>query len=138
MRSTPVLSLRIDDHPILDGWATSRPDGSESSVEFEIPLSPVAVPAQALADGRALVEWVMVTHGPSGRLLLWDRARRWWMAHEPDLELVVTCAPHGAFASASEGLSWLAFGTATGLQEVNELCARYGLTGLGESPAHLA
>jgi hypothetical protein len=128
MRSTPVFSLRIDDHPILDGWTTRHPDGSKSSVEFEIPLNPVVVPAQTLAGSRVISEWVMDTHGARGRLLLWDGAHRWWMAHEPDLELVVICAPHGVFASASEAPSWLEFGTATGRQQVDRLCARYGVT----------
>jgi hypothetical protein len=27
--------------------------------------------------------------GGRGRLLIWDDSRRWWMAHEPDLEIVV-------------------------------------------------
>lgn len=128
MRSTPVFSLRIDDHPILDSWTTRHPDGSESSGEFEIPLNPVAVPTQALADSRAFTDWVMDTHGGRGRLLLWDGTHHWWMAQESDLELVVTCAPHGMFASDSEAPSWLAFADAAGRQELDELCARYGVT----------
>jgi hypothetical protein len=128
MQSTPVFSLRIDDHPILDEWTTKHADGSESSIEFEIPLNPVVVPTQTLDSSRAFSEWVMDTHGAVGRLLLWDGTHRWWMAQEPDLELVVTCAPHGKFASASEAPSWLAFGSPTGRQEVDELCARYGVT----------
>jgi hypothetical protein len=128
MRSSPVFSLRIDDLPILQRWTTPHPDGSESSGESEIPLIPVAVPAQALANSRALFDWALDAHGFSGRLLFWDGAHHWWMAQDSDLEVVVTCAPHGVFASASEAPSWLAFGTAAALQELDELCARYGVT----------
>jgi hypothetical protein len=129
LRPTTVFSLRVDDHPALDGWATQHPVGSESRVEFEIPLTPVVVPPEALAHGRALSEWVMDTHGALGRLLIWDESRRWWMVHEPDLEVLVTCAPAGMFAEASEEPSWLSFGgTAKGRQELDELCTRYGVT----------
>ena len=128
MRSTPVFSLRIDDHPIPDGWTTRHPDGSKSRIEFEIPLNPVAAPAQTLAGSRAFSERVMDTRGARGRLLLRDGAHRRRMAREPDLELVVICAPHGVFASASEAPSWLESGTAMGRQQVDRLCARYGVT----------
>jgi len=128
LRSTPVLSLRVDVHPALDGWTTKHPDGTESLVEFEIPLVPVVVPPEALAHSRAFSEWVMNTHGTLGRLLIWDESRRWWMAQEPDLELVITCSPPGMFAEKSEELSWLSFGTAKGRQEVDQLRARYGVT----------
>lgn len=128
LQSTPMLSLRVGDHPVLDGWTTQDPDGSESRVEFEVPLTPVVVPSKALAHGRALSEWVMDTHGALGRLLIWDESRRWWMVHEPDLEVLVTCAPPDMLAQASEEPSWLSFGgTARGRQELDELCVRYGV-----------
>jgi hypothetical protein len=129
MRSGRVFSLRIDDHPVVDGWTTRSPDGSESTVEFEVPISPVAVPSDALAHGRALNDWVMSTHGALGRLLIWDEPRRWWMVHEPDLELVLTCAPAGLFAEPTEDLSWLSFGSAQGEREVADLRLRYDLGG---------
>jgi hypothetical protein len=129
MRSARAFSLRVDDHPALDGWTTRSPDGSESSVEFAIPLSPVSVPVDALAHGRAFEEWVLATHGAMGRLLIWDESRRWWMAHEPGLELVITCAPPGVFGEMSEDLSWLSFGSPEGLQRLAELRLRYGLAG---------
>jgi hypothetical protein len=128
MRSAPVFSLRIDDHPATQRWTTPHPDGTESSVEFEIPLNPVVVPAQALAGVRALFDWAIGTHGFSGRLLLWDEAHRWWMAQDSDLEIVVTCAPQEVFAAAYEAPSWLPSGTAAALQELDELRARYGVT----------
>jgi DNA-binding transcriptional LysR family regulator len=128
MRLEPVLSLRIDDHPETDGWTTRHPDGTESHVVFDIPMVPVAVPAEALAHSRALEEWVMDTHGATGRLLVWAESRRWWMTHEPDLELVVTCAPLGLFADESEESSWWSLGTAKGREAVEALAARYGVT----------
>jgi hypothetical protein len=114
MREQPVLSLRIDDHRLSEG--------------FEVPMEPVLVPAHVLVGGRLLSEWAENIHGSIGRLLLWDVGRRWWMAQDADLELVVTCAPLGMFAPISEALSWLAFGTAEGRKEVGELRRRYGVT----------
>jgi hypothetical protein len=127
MRSTQVFSLRIDEHPVLDGWTTRTPDGVVSSVEFEIPVRPVTVPEGALVHSRAFEEWVMSTHGAAGRLLIWDEHHQWWMVHEPDLELVITCAPPGQFAELSEDLSWLPLGSAEGLREVAALRLRYAL-----------
>lgn len=128
LRSVPVLTLRIDDHPEMDGWTTKHPDGTETHVEFAIPLAPVVVPPQALTDSRAFEEWVMDTHGAVGRLLVWDESRDWWMTQEPDLELVVTCAPSGLFSDESEELSWWSIGTDSGRQQVDQLRARYRLT----------
>lgn len=128
LRSGRTFSLRVDDHPARDGWTSKQPDGSESRTEFEIPLNPVLIPPEALTDSRAFLEWVMDTHGATGRLLVWDESRRWWMAHEPDLELVITCAPSGMFVEESEELSWLSFGTAKGRRELGELQARYRVT----------
>jgi hypothetical protein len=131
LRSVPVLSLRIDEHPEMDGWTTKRPDGTETHTEFAIPLVPVVVPPEALANSRAFEEWVMDTHGALGRLLIWDESRHWWMTQEPDLELLVTCAPSGIFSAESEELSWLSFGTDSGRQQVDQLRARYGVTEAG-------
>jgi hypothetical protein len=58
--------------------------------------------------------------------LLWDEAHRWWMAQDSGLEVVVTCAPQGMFGVASEVPSWLPFGTAVALQELEELRALQG------------
>jgi hypothetical protein len=127
LRSGPVFSMRVDDHPLMDGWTAQHPDGAESHVEFEIPLAPVLVPSVALTGREAFSDWVMDTHGALGRLLIWDESRRWWMAQEPDLELVITSAPAGMFAQDSDELSWLSFGTGEGRQKVDELCARYGV-----------
>ena len=70
----------------------------------------------------------MNTHGARRRLFIWDESRRWWMAQEPDLELVITCSPPGMLAEKSEKLSWQSFGTTKGRQEVDQLRARYGVT----------
>jgi hypothetical protein len=128
LRSSPLLSLRIDDHPETGGWTTRQPDGTESHTDFEVPLAPVVVPPTALTDSRAFSEWVMETHGASGRLLIWDESQRWWMVHEPDLELVVICAPPGMFSDESDELSWLSIGSAEGQHAVKNLMARYGMT----------
>jgi hypothetical protein len=128
LRCAPVLSLRVDDHPSTYGWTIQHPDGTESCFEFEIPTNPVLVPLSALADGRAFSEWVMDTHGALGRLLIWDESLRWWMVQDPDLELVITCAPEGIFAEKSEELSWLSIGSAVGRREVEQLRTRYGVT----------
>jgi hypothetical protein len=128
LQSATVFSLRIDDHPNTDGWTTRHPDGTETSVEFEIPLVPAVVPPEALADSSAFSDWVMGTHGALGRLLIWDQSRRWWMVQEPDLELVITCAPPGMFSQESGELSWLSIGAAKGRQEVDKLRVRYGVT----------
>ncbi len=128
MQAEPVLSLRIDDHPAPEGWSPNRPDGTEEYGEFEIPMVPVVVPSDALDHGGTFWDWVMDTHGSVGRLLIWPESRRWWMTQEPDLELVVTCAPPGLFARESDVLSWWDFGTAQGRREVRELAARYGVS----------
>lgn len=127
LRSRPVLSLRVDDHPVTDGWTTHRQDGTEESVEFSIPLTAVVVPPDALAHGRAFSDWVMDTHGSLGRLLLWDETKGWWMVNDPDLELLLSCAPPGMFVEESDDLSWLPIGTDAGRQMVEALRARYGL-----------
>lgn len=101
LRTRPVLSLRVDEHPATDGWTTRLPDGTESVAGFAIPLRPVVVPQSALAHGSAFQEWVMDTHGALGRLLLWDESEGWWMVNEPDLELLLICAPPGTFDEES-------------------------------------
>jgi hypothetical protein len=128
LRSTPVLALRVDAHPGLDGWTSKHPDGTESRVEFEIPLVPVVVPLEALAHSRAFSQWVMNRHGGLGRLLIWDEPRRWWMVQDTDLELVITCSPPGMLAEKSKELSWLSFGAEKGRKEVDLLRERYGVT----------
>ncbi|KAA1424069.1 hypothetical protein [Nocardioides antri] len=127
LRSGPALSLRIDEHPVMDGWTTRDPDGTETHVEFEIPLLPVTVPPAAMAHSRAFEEWVWDTHGSLGRLLLWDEPRHWWIVQESDLELAITCAPKGMLSETSEALSWLSFGTEKGRQEVSALRERYAV-----------
>lgn len=123
----PIFSIRIDDHPETDGWVTKHPDGTETTESFTIPLRPVSVPPGALAHGRALEEWVWHVHGAGGRLMLWDSSRRWWLAHEPDLELALLCAPDGLFRAESDDLSWWSFGADEGKQAVDALRARYGI-----------
>ncbi len=128
LRAEPVFSLRIDDHPETHGWTTIHPDGTKTHREFEIPLTPVVVPPATLNHhDRTFWDWVMDTHGAEGRLLIWPESRRWWMVQEPDLELVLTCAPPGLFADESDVLSWWDFGTPRGRQEVEELAERYSV-----------
>jgi hypothetical protein len=128
LRSAPVLSLRTDDHRVRDGWTVTNRDGARSTVSFEIPVGPVTVPAPVLAHGRALEEWAMWVHGGSGRLLLWDQARRWWMVQEPELELAIVCGPRDDFGPESEVRSWLPTTQVASRRETEQLCARYGLT----------
>ncbi len=122
-----VFSLRIDDHPETDGWITNHPDGTQTSESFVIPVRPVTVPADALAHGRALFEWVAEVHGASGRLMLWDTSRGWWLTHEPDLEMALVCAPYGMFRAESDELSWWSFGTEQGKRKVDDLRKRYAV-----------
>ena len=128
VRRPRLFSLRIDEHPATDGWIMRHLDGTETRKKFEIPLVPTAVPPEALAHGRAFEEWAMDVHGSLGRLLIWDTSFAWWMVHEPDLELLIICAPRGMFREDSDALSWLPFDTGDGHRQVNELRARYGLT----------
>lgn len=122
----PVLSLRVDEHPAIDGWTTHHLDGTRSIVEFDVPLNAVVVPPHALAHSRAFEEWVMDTHGALGRLLLWDETKQWWMVNEPDLELLLTCAPRGMF-SEQVVLPSLHPNDIVGPREVRALAVRYGL-----------
>jgi hypothetical protein len=122
----PVLSLRVDEHPATDRWTTHHTDGTTSVAEFHIPLTAVVVPPGALAHHRAFQEWVMETHGALGRLLVWDETERWWMVNEPDLELLLTCAPRGMF-SEQTALPSLHPNDVVGPQEVHALAVRYGL-----------
>jgi hypothetical protein len=128
LRATPALALRIDDHPAADGSMTTHPNGSQTRVDFDIPMVPAVVPLGALANGRAFADWVQNTHGALGRLLIWEESCSWWMLQDADLELVVTCAPPGMLSEESEELSWLSLGTATRSQEVEELGVRYQVT----------
>jgi hypothetical protein len=124
---TPVFSIRIDEHPEIDGWQVTQQDGTTSLISFVIPMHPVIVPKPALSGGRALSEWVEWAHGGLGRLLLWDSLGRWWLAHEPDLELVLVCAPAGMIQGGSDELSWWTTGTEQGRDEVRRLHERYGI-----------
>lgn len=127
LQAEPLYSLRIDDHPATYEWTTTEQDGTETSCQFAIPLVPVLVPGTAI-DGRVFHDWVLDTHGGLGRLLVWPESRRWWMTQEPDLELVLTCAPPGLFTDESDILSWWDVGTDRGRQEVRDLSARYGVS----------
>jgi hypothetical protein len=100
---------------------------TETLREIDIPLVSMAVPPEALANGRTFEERAMDVHGALGRLLIWDTSLAWWMVHEPDLELLIICAPRGMFSGESDDLSWLPFGTADGHRAVNELKAPYGV-----------
>jgi hypothetical protein len=117
----------MDDHPETDGSTTKHPDGTETSTSFVIPVRPVAVPAEALAHGRALEEWAWDVHGTLGRLMLWDASYSWWLTQEPDLELALVCAPEGMFSAESDELSWWSFGTEEGKRAVDDLRARYAV-----------
>ncbi len=77
--------------------------------------------------GIALLR-AMDTHGALGRLLVWDETRRWWITQEPDLELVITCAPSDMFSEESEKPSWLSLGADASRQKADELRVRYGVT----------
>jgi hypothetical protein len=129
LRTSRIVSVRIDDHRKFDGWTTRGPDGSESQVEFEIPTSPVPVPASVLVSDADLLEWVGQTHGALGRLLLWDASQRWWLVQEPDLELLVICAPPGMFRAGSDHLSWWDLGTDSGRAESARLRERFSIEG---------
>jgi len=127
LRSSPVYSVRIDDHAANDGWTTTEPDGTKTHHEVAIPTSPVLVPPEVLDGARSLSDWVWSTHGAVGRLLLWSDRPTWWIVQEPDLELTFLCSPAGMFNDASDVLSWWGIGTDGARTEVNELCARYGV-----------
>lgn len=122
-----VQSIRIDDHPATDGWTTRHPDGSEDSTEFTVPMTPVSVPSGALTTSRAFEAWVMNVHGGSGRLLVWDETFTWWCVQDPDLEAMFICAPVGRFSPFSDELSWLPFGSESGLRSIEKLCTRFGI-----------
>lgn len=127
-----VLTLRIDDHPTMDGWIAKHPDGTETVSEFEIPTTPVEAPPEVVTSERAFSEWVLDVHGATGRLLMWDPACTWWVAQDPDMELVVACAPPGMFESSVE-LSWFVLpGTERGRFEVEALRERYGAAWLSD------
>jgi hypothetical protein len=125
LRSSPVYSVRIDDHTATFEWTATEPDGTVT--HHQAPTSPVLVPPNVLVNDRDLMMWVLTTHGPGGRLLLWDDRRTWWIVQEPDLELWLLCAPAGMFRDESDLLSWWEIGTDDARREVNELCARYDL-----------
>lgn len=129
LSSGGVQTLRVDDHPTMDGWTTQHPDGTETVTELEIPMTPVAAPPEALTSERAFSEWVLNVHGSLGRLLMWDPERTWWIAQEPDLELAITCAPRGMLTEDPEELSWFVLpGTEGGRREVENLRERYGVS----------
>ncbi len=108
---SPVYSVRIDDHPAVDGWTATEPDGNRTHHEFEISTRPELVPTTALLSRASLTEWVWSTHGALGRLLLWDERRRWWIVQDADLELVLLCSEPGLFRGDSEELSWWSLGS---------------------------
>jgi hypothetical protein len=56
-----------------------------------------------------------------------DDRRTWWIVEEPDLELMLLCAPAGLFRDGSDTLWWWEIGTDEGHRKVNELCARYDI-----------
>lgn len=134
-----ILSLRIDDHPIEDGWKTLAPDGSVIEERtFTIPLTPVAVPADAFRSDRALSEWTYDTHGALGRLLLWNDPMRWWILSHPDLETTLICAPADVLSRLWDDkrlrelrqtpvATWIPTLTAEGQAEAAALARRYGL-----------
>jgi hypothetical protein len=126
LRSSPVYSVRIDDHTATHEWTATEPDGTVTHREAEIPTSPVLVPPNVL-NALDLMMWVFTTHGALGRLLWWDDRCTWWIVEEPDLELMLLCAPAGLFRDESDLLSWWEIGTDDARREVNELCARYDL-----------
>jgi hypothetical protein len=137
--STPILSLRIDDHPVKDGWQRLAPDRSVIEEHtFVIPLTPVSVPAATFSSDRALSEWTGDTHGALGRLLLWNVPITWWILSHPDLEVTLVCSSAEALAGlfGEESLAelqqtpvadWIPTLTAQGRTEAATLAGRYGL-----------
>ncbi|WAL66826.1 hypothetical protein ORV05_03165 [Amycolatopsis cynarae] len=125
LQSQRVFSLRVDEHPATDGWMTTHSDGTETRRVFGIPLAPVVVPSEALADGRDFSDWVWHVHGALGRLLVWDESRNWWIVQETDLELMLISAPRQMFGEKSDVLSWWDIGTVKGRRAVDALGARY-------------
>lgn len=134
LRASVVFTLRIDDHPLTDGFITRHPNGAEERTEFAIPTTPVVAPTVALASGREFSEWVWQTHGAVGRLLVWDRSQAWWIVNEPDLEAQILCAPAGRFEHDSdpdEPFAWLPSLTDHGRERVAYLAERYRLDFVG-------
>jgi hypothetical protein len=139
LRSTgPTWSVRIDDHPELDGWTTTRPDGSTEETTFAIPVKPVLVPEAVLAGDSAFSDWVWSTHGALGRLLLWDAASTWWIVNEPDLESTLLCAQPAQLSALLPGenldslarqafAGWIPTLTDTGREKATEVATRFGL-----------
>jgi hypothetical protein len=88
----------------MDGWPVALPGCVVTIRETGVALGSLlledkewhamrAAPVHALVGDRSLSDWVLNNHGSSGRLLLWDDDRRWWMAQAPELELVVAWPP---------------------------------------------
>lgn len=127
----PISSVRIDDHPPIDGWSTEtgylrwrrRTDNF-----YEVPVEPVSVPLVALVDEITFGEWVRETHGSSGRLLIWSDDRSWWLVHDADLEIIVTCGPHGVFGGRYERPLLWDVAPQTTKAEIDALQDRYDFT----------
>ena len=121
--------MRIDERPATAGYTTRSPDGTEVSTEFAIPTIPEVAPATALTGGNTFPDWVWETHGATGLLLVWDRSQRWWLLHDPDIEVQILCAPTSTFdldADPDEPFAWLPGLTDVGRAKVAYLTARYG------------
>jgi hypothetical protein len=137
MRSGQVVSIRIDEHPVTDGWVTRHPDGYEETRTFVIPTEPEPVPSEVLVSQRSLEEWVWDIHGATGRLLLWDDSREWWLLNEPDLELTLISAPEHRFMDEFQKMTGAPFAWVKWVNPSNwtdwakgrlaDIAARYGL-----------
>jgi hypothetical protein len=130
LRAAAVLTLRIDNHPLVHGWTTREPDGTETASRFVIPTTPTLAPTAALTSNIALSDWVWMVHGADGLLLLWDQSETWWLVNDPDLELLLTCAPPGLFETDRDPdapFSWLPGLTNHGRAKVTFLETRYRL-----------
>jgi hypothetical protein len=136
---TSVASVRIDDHPVEDGWKALAPDGAVVEERtFVIPMSPVVVPAPAFSNNSAFQDWTWETHGALGRLLLWNEPPTWWLLNDPDLETTLICAD-AEFLSRLPGddlllearstpvASWIPTLNERGRAEAAALTRRYGL-----------
>ncbi len=140
IRSTGAAwSLRIDEHPEMDGWTTTNPDGSTEETTFAIPTEPVPIPEALLVDDRTFMDWVWSTHGALGRLLLWDEAQTWWILNHPDLEATLLCSGPEVLSAllpdedlqalAREPFAgWIPTLTALGRESATEIATRFGLT----------
>ena len=112
-QAQPALSIRIDEDPQPEEWKSVQPGGSESVSRVVMPPDrPVSVPTEALADDGALANWVGMTHGSWGRVLVWGADGDWWIVNDPDLEVSLVCGPPDWVESVSyeptcEPFAWL-------------------------------